>query len=174
MELTFSLIKKVLQTLALLTELISYIVTISIRKPKSPHFIEYTHLCRGIIDLYILLILLLFLVHTMNPKLICNFLSKKIGFITSDKCKILISFLIAVSFFSANNKPQLVFGMIIFVSSLALYVIEFIFNCDTFKQKESEGLSENYETTVNINNSNIILTKSRPDSDMTSSMHSLA
>ena len=69
------------------------------------------------------------LIHSINPKFICNILSDNLSFITTDIGKIIITLSLGILFWSSNNKAHVVFEVINFVSSFALFLCEFIFQC---------------------------------------------
>lgn len=131
MKLNFSTVKRFLQFLSLSTNIICYIISILYTNTRSPKFIEYTHLNKTIINIYVLFFLSFFLLHTIYPKIICKVFKKNVLFLTNDKCKMIISFLISLMHWTANNTPQLLYGIIVFVTSFALYLLEYLFDCST-------------------------------------------
>ena len=135
MRVTFELIKQIITILATATSFVSFIVTTLCTNKNSPNFIEYTDLSKFFLNLYIFILLLLILCHSIYPKMVCKIFIDRIGIIASDRGKIVIITTIIIMFFSTESMPQKLFGMISFVAVFVLYLADLLLNCETLKQK---------------------------------------
>ena len=151
MKITFELIKQIISILSTATMFVSFIVTTLCTNKKSPKFIEYTDLSKSFLNIYIGLLLLLMLCHSINPKMVCTIFTDRIGIIASDRGKITLSILIIIMYFSTESMPQKLFGMISFVCVFALILFDFFLNCDTLKQKPliNENIGNNRKRNSN-------------------------
>ena len=158
MKYNFPLILRIISILSTGTIFFSFIITNLCTNVKSPNFIEYTSLSKFFINFYIFVILLLCLLHSIYPQIICQILISGFGIISTTKGKIIIICIIDVMYFSTENLPQKLFGMITFVSNLALLLGKLIFNCEILNQKAEE---ENNEVSQNKNIVNAIEIKEK-------------
>ena len=158
MKYNFPLILRIISILSTGTIFFSFIITNLCTNVKSPNFIEYTSLSKFFINFYIFVILLLCLLHSIYPQIICQILISGFGIISTTKGKIIIICIIDVMYFSTENLPQKLFGMITFVSNLALLLGNLIFNCEILNQKAEE---ENNEVSQNKNIVNAIEIKEK-------------
>ena len=158
MKYNFPLILRIISILSTGTIFFSFIITNLCTNVKSPNFIEYTSLSKFFINFYIFVILLLCLLHSIYPQIICQILISGFGIISTTKGKIIIICIIDVMYFSTENLPQKLFGMITFVSNLALLLGNLIFNCEILNQKAEE---ENNEDSQNKNIVNAIEIKEK-------------
>ena len=158
MKYNFPLILRIISILSTGTIFFSFIITNLCTNVKSPNFIEYTSLSKFFINFYIFVILLLCLLHSIYPQIICQILISGFGIISTTKGKIIIICIIDVMYFSTENLPQKLFGMITFVSNLALLLGNLIFNCEILNQKAEE---ENNEVSQNKNIVNAIKIKEK-------------
>ena len=158
MKYNFPLILRIISILSTGTIFFSFIITNLCTNVKSPNFIEYTSLSKFFINFYIFVILLLCLLHSIYPQIICQILISGFGIISPTKGKIIIICIIDVMYFSTENLPQKLFGMITFVSNLALLLGNLIFNCEILNQKAEE---ENNEVSQNKNIVNAIEIKEK-------------
>ena len=158
MKYNFPLILRIISILSTGTTFFSFIITNLCTNVKSPNFIEYTSLSKFFINFYIFVILLLCLLHSIYPQIICQILISGFGIISTTKGKIIIICIIDVMYFSTENLPQKLFGMITFVSNLALLLGNLIFNCEILNQKAEE---ENNEVSQNKNIVNAIEIKEK-------------
>ena len=133
MKNCFYTIKKVIQILVFALNLISFIIMILLTDYKKNNYIQYTHLPKTISNLYIISIFLILLLHSIYPKILCPILIDNLSFLKKDISKMIINLSIGILYWSSNNNPQLVFGIISFVSSFALFLCEFIFQCRILK-----------------------------------------
>ena len=122
-------IKRKIQILVITTNLVSFIVITIITNNQKENYIEYTSLPKFCSNIYIIISFIIMLIHSINPKFICNILSDNLSFITTDIGKIIITLSLGILFWSSNNKAHVVFEVINFVSSFALFLCEFIFQC---------------------------------------------
>ena len=120
---------------------------------KSPNFIEYTDLSKFFLNLYVFLILLICLIHSIYPKIVFTFITEGFGIITSIKGKIILSLAIDIMYYSTDNLPQKLFGMISFVSVLSLFLGDLVLNCEILKQPSEESNNESKEVEISTDNS---------------------
>ena len=134
-KINYDLILRIISILSLGTSFFSFIITTLLTNTKNPDFIEYTDLSRFFLNLYIFLILLLCLVHSVYPSILCPFITESLSIITTIKGKIILSLAIDVMFYSTESLPQKLFGMITFVSVLALFLGDLVLNCKILNQQ---------------------------------------
>ncbi len=66
--------------------------------------------------------------------------------------KSIILLLLATIFFASNNLPQLLQGILFFLSGLSLIIIEYIFDCSILKnEKKKIVLNQNNSVNISIN-----------------------
>ena len=135
MKLSFEIIKQIVTIFSTGICLGTFIITNLFTNTKSPTFIEYTDLSKLFLNLYNFFLLVLIFFHSIYPKMVCSLFTNSIGIITTIRGKIVILVCIFVMYFSTESLPQKIFGMISFVSTLALFLAELLLNCDTLKQK---------------------------------------
>ena len=138
MKINYDLILRIISILSIGTSLFSFIVTTLITKTKSPKFIEYTDLPKFFLNFYIFLILLLCFLDSVYPNLICHTITHSFGIIKTIRGKIILSGLIDVMYYSTDSLPQKLFGMISFVSVLALLLGYLVLNSEILKQNAVE------------------------------------
>ena len=153
MKIDFDLILRIISILSLGTSFFSFIVTTLVTNTKSPNFIEYTDLSKFFLNLYVFLILLICLIHSIYPKIVFTFITEGFGIITSIKGKIILSLAIDIMYYSTDNLPQKLFGMISFVSVLALFLGDLVLNCEILKQPSEESNNETKEVEISTDNS---------------------
>ena len=153
MKIDFDLILRIISILSLGTSFFSFIVTTLVTNTKSPNFIEYTDLSKFFLNLYVFLILLICLIHSIYPKIVFTFITEGFGIITSIKGKIILSLAIDIMYYSTDNLPQKLFGMISFVSVLALFLGDLVLNCEILKQPSEENNNESKEVEISTDNS---------------------
>ena len=145
-KINFDLILRIISILSLGTSFFSFIVTELVTNTKSPNFIEYTDLSRFFLNLYILLIYLLCLVHSVYPSILCPIITESLSIITTIKGKIILSLAIDIMYYSTESLPQKLFGMITFICVLALFLGDIVFNCEILKQ---QPMQENNDNAIN-------------------------
>ena len=150
MKVTFALIKQIYMTLSVSTSFGAFIVTTLCTNPKSPKFIEYTELPKSFLNFYISLLFILMLCDSINPKMVCKIFSDRIGIITSGKGKIVLISVITTMYFSTDNMPQKLFGMISFVTVFGMFLAELFLNCEILNQKPLifERIDNNHQIKV--------------------------
>ena len=153
--MTFEIIKKIITILSTGTNLGAFIVTTLCTNYKSEKFIEYTDLSKFFLNLYIFLLLLLMLLHSINPNIIFPYIKKNIKIITSGQGKIYLSSAIILMYFSTESMPQKLFGMIAFVSTLGLLLSELAFNCEVLKQNPLQQNPQSPAQNSNLEGNNI-------------------
>jgi hypothetical protein len=107
------------------------------------------------------MILLLLLLHSIFPALICKLITENLAIITNNKGKIIIILSIGILYVTSNNYPHILFAAINFVSSFILILCEFMFNCN-FGNKMNGNANKNndkqmptHENDISNNNNNI-------------------
>ena len=150
MDECFYLIKKYIQIVVFLLNLISYIVIAIIYNKNKAYYSEYSNLPKFTTNIFIIISFLILFIHTVYPQIICSFMKENLEFFFSDRGKIVVNISIGIMFWSCNDTPLLVFEIINFVSSFALFLCEFIFECkilhnevetDGFEKKDLIGMS---------------------------------
>ena len=169
MNKCFLPIKRKIQILVFSLNLITFIIITSCTINSNENYIEYTNLSKIFSNIYIILTLLVLLIHSISSKLICKFISEDFSFLTNDIGKIISNLSIGILFWSSNNTPHVIFGIINFISSIALSISEFIFQFNIVKfihfdtesneenkNEEANDVSNgNHESNNNDNNKNI-------------------
>ena len=127
MKLDYPRIKKFLQIGVFAIDLIIFLLVIFSTNSKSKTYKEYTGSSKFFLDIYIIVIYIVLILVTVLPKLLYYRIKKYILIIFTDKGKVIISFAISLVYWFARNKPQLVLGIILTISSILLLIYEFIF-----------------------------------------------
>ena len=161
MNKCFLPIKRRIQILVFSLNLITFIIIISYTTNNEDNFIEYTSLSKIFSNIYIIFTLLVLLIHSISSKLICKFISEDFSFLTNDIGKIIINLSIGVLFWSSNNTPHVIFGILNFISSIALCISEFIFQFKIvkfihFDTESNEDKNEDINSSSNENHENKI------------------
>ena len=147
----FLAIKSKIQLLVATLNLVSYLITTILTSEKKPGYIEYTSLSKYCPIIYSFVILILLFLHSLYNKLLCSIIKDNLSIFVNDQGKIILNLSIGVLYWSCDNTAQLVFVLINFVSSFALFLCEFIFNCDTLKYNTLESKSYNSNDMINQN-----------------------
>ena len=87
---------------------------------------EYTGVSHFFLNIYIFFIFIILLGHSIYPSFEPKIISKYFKFILSNKGKIIITFLISMIYRFSKSMPHYFLGIILFFSSLVLFVFEFI------------------------------------------------
>ena len=88
-------------------------------------------------------------------------INEGLSIITTIKGKIILSLAIDIMYYSTESLPQKLFGMISFVSILALILGDLVLNCQILKQQPLEENNTNNNNmnessnSFNINNNNV-------------------
>ena len=157
MNKCFLPIKRKIQILVFSLNLITFIIITSCTINSNENYIEYTNLSKIFSNIYIILTLLVLLIHSISSKLICKFISEDFSFLTNDIGKIISNLSIGILFWSSNNTPHVIFGIINFISSIALSISEFIFQFKIVKfiHFDTESNEENKNEEANdVSNGN--------------------
>ena len=125
----FNLIKYILENLCFITALVSYFIFFLLTDEKREDYIEYTSVSKSALNLYMFTFLIILLFNSLFPKVKLNFILKYIKIIESQKIKTGILFLLGITYYASNNKPQLLSGMFLFVCGFAMSIIELLFDC---------------------------------------------
>ena len=151
MNKCFYLIKKYIQIIVLLLNLISFIIINIIHYKNKSYYSEYSSLPKISSNIFIVTLLLIVLGHTIYPKMICSFLADNFNFLMNDRGKIIVNISIGILYWSCDDTPILVFTCINFVSSFALFLCEFIFQCNILHNEIETGLEEDKNSNENSN-----------------------
>ena len=154
-------IKRKIQILVFSLNLIAFIIIASYTTNNNENYVEYTNLSKIFSNIYIIFTLLVLLIHSISSKLICKFISEDFSFLTNDIGKIIINLSIGVLFWSSNNTPHVIFGILNFISSIALCISEFIFQFKIvkfihFDTESNEDKNEDINSSSNENHENKI------------------
>ncbi len=125
----FNLIKYILENLCFATALVSFFIFYLLTDEKREDYIEYTSVSKSALNLYMFTFLIILLFNSLFPKVKLNFILKYIKIIESQKIKTGILFLLGITYYASNNKPQLLSGMFLFVCGFAMSIIELLFDC---------------------------------------------
>ena len=141
MNKCFYLIKKYIQIVVFLLNIITFIIINIIYSKNKSRYAEYTTLPKISTNIFIMILLITILSHTLCPKMICSFLSDNFHFLMTDRGKLIANISIGIMYWSCDDIPLLVFSIINFVSSFALFLCEFIFQCNILYN----GIENEYE-----------------------------
>ena len=130
MNKCFYQIKKYIQIVFFLLNLITFIVVTIIYNKNKSYYSEYSTLPKITSNILIILTFLIIIGHTVYPKMICSFISDNFYFLMTDRGKLIANISIGILFYSCDDIPLLVFQIINFVSSFGLFLMEFIFKCN--------------------------------------------
>ena len=144
-KITFDFICQIITILSTGTSLFSFIIIALITNTKSPNFVEYTDLSKFFLNLYIFIILLLCFIHSISPNLNCSMIKDGFGIVSTMNGKIIVTIAIDIMYYSTESLPQKLFGMITFVTALALILAKIVFNCEILKQQPLEENNINGE-----------------------------
>ena len=144
-------IKQYIQILVFLLNLITFIIISIIYNKNQSYYEEYTTLSKYVTNAFIIIIFLILLLHSIYPKMICSFISDNLNFFLTDRGKIVVNISIGIMYWSCDDIPLLVFTIINFVSSFALFLSEFVFQCNILEYG-SENAPLNEKNINEINN----------------------
>ena len=142
MNKCFYLIKKYIQIVIFLLNLITFIITNIIYSKNKSYYAEYTTLPKLSTNIIITILFLIILSHTIYPNMICSFLTDNFNFLMNDRGKIVVNISIGIMYWSCDGIPLLVFTIINFVSSFALFLSEFVFQCKILHNEIETGTEE--------------------------------
>ena len=142
MNKCFYLIKKYIQIVVFLLNLISFIIINIIYSKNKSDYSEYTTLPKLSTNIFIIITFLIMLSHTIYPKMMCSFIADNFNLLMNDRGKIIVNISIGIMYWSCDDTPLLVFTIINFVSSFALFLSEFIFQCKILRNEVETGLEE--------------------------------
>ena len=74
--------------------------------------------------------------------MMCSFIADNFNLLMNDRGKIIVNISIGIMYWSCDDTPLLVFTIINFVSSFALFLSEFIFQCKILRNEVETGLEE--------------------------------
>ena len=145
-------IKRKIQIFFVLINIISFeIMTFCINKKKEKYN-EYTNLSKFISNFYILMIFLIMLIDSISPNIVCKIFSENINIFINSKGKAMIILLIGIMYWTSNNFPHVLFGVVNFISFFVLFLCEFIFDCKIMKNKVEGKIVNNEELNTKENN----------------------
>jgi hypothetical protein len=153
MKIDYPKIKKFLQIGIFSIDIVVFLLVLLSTNSSSENYKEYTDTSKFFLDVYILAIYVILILVTIMPGLIYFRVKKYMIFIFTDKGKVIISFAISLIYWFARNKPQLVLGLILTITSIVLLVYEFIFHCtkvETFLNSKGIEFSNRGQSTFNL------------------------
>ena len=153
MKLDYPKIKKFLQIGIFSIDIVVFLLVLLSTNSSSENYKEYTDTSKFFLDVYILAIYVILILVTIMPGLIYFRVKKYMIFIFTDKGKVIISFAISLIYWFARNKPQLVLGLILTITSIVLLIYEFIFHCtkvETFLNSKGIEFSNRGQSTFNL------------------------
>ena len=157
MNTCFSFIKNKIRIILITLNFVTFIIITTIMNKNSDDYNEYSTLSKYCSNCYIFIILLISLIHSINPKLICKMISHNLGILVCDKGKIIINLSLGILYLNNKNTPQLIFSITNFITSFGLFLCEF-FHCTN---SNNIGLNEEDNTddknsidALNISNNN--------------------
>ena len=145
-------LKRKIQIFFILANIISFLImTIYINKKKEKYN-EYTNLSKFISNFYILMIFLIMLFDSISPSFVCKIFSENINIFINSKGKIMIILLIGIMYWTSNNLPHVLFGIVNFISFFVLVLCEFIFDCKILKNVNQGKIVNKEESNTNEHN----------------------
>ena len=145
-------LKRKIQIFFILANIISFLImTIYINKKKEKYN-EYTNLSKFISNFYILMIFLIMLFDSISPSIVCKIFSENINIFINSKGKIMIILLIGIMYWTSNNLPHVLFGIVNFISFFVLVLCEFIFDCKILKNVNQGKIVNKEESNTNEHN----------------------
>ena len=145
-------LKRKIQIFFILVNIISFLImTIYINKKKEKYN-EYTNLSKFISNFYILMIFLIMLFDSISPSIVCKIFSENINIFINSKGKIMIILLIGIMYWTSNNLPHVLFGIVNFISFFVLVLCEFIFDCKILKNVDQGQIVNKEESNTNEHN----------------------
>ena len=153
MKVDYPKIKKFLQIGIFAIDILVFLLVLFSTNSPSENYKEYTDTSKFFLDVYILAIYAILILVTVMPGLIYYRVKKYIIFIFTDKGKVIISFAISLIYWFARNKPQLVLGVILTITSIVLLIYEFIFQCakvETFLSSKGIEFTNKGQSTFNL------------------------
>ena len=146
-------IKRRFQILIILINIISFIIMIAYINNRKEKYNEYTNLPKLISNSYIIIIFLIMLIHSISKNFICKLFTENINIITNSKGKIVIILLIGILYWTSDNYPHVIFGIINFISFFILILCEFIFDCKIIKDiNKNKDINKEEQIITNENN----------------------
>ena len=172
MKVNYERAKSLFYKIILSFDLISIFTIILSTEIKANNHQEYTGVSHFFLNIYILIIFILLLGHSLFPRLKPTIINKYFKIILINRGKIIIIVLISFIFRFSKSMPHYILGILLFISSLLLFIIEFIFYFNPIiqllnskgieiynkkEEKEKEKIkilsNNNVESTKDINNS---------------------
>ena len=118
---------------------------------------EYTGVSHFFLNIYIIFIFIILLGHSLYPSFKPKIISEYFKFILTNRGKIIITFLISMIYRFSKSTPHYFLGIVLFFSSLILFVFEFIFyfqpGIEILKKKGIEiyNIEENINKKKHVN-----------------------
>ena len=145
-------LKRKIQIFFILANIISFLIMIIYIKKKKEKYNEYTNLSKFISNFYILMIFLIMLFDSISPSIVCKIFSENINIFINSKGKIMIILLIGIMYWTSNNLPHVLFGIVNFISFFVLVLCEFIFDCKILKNVNQGKIVNKEESNTNEHN----------------------
>ena len=140
----FHNVKRKFQIIIILINLIIFLIITFYINKKDLKYNEYTNLPKLLSNCYILIILLIMLIHSINPKIAFFVIKDNFSILTCDKGKVTIILFIGILFWTSSNKIHTLFCIVNFISFFILLLCEFICDCK-FVLKMKGNLNNNDE-----------------------------
>lgn len=145
-------LKRKIQIFFILANIISFLIMIIYINKKKEKYNEYTNLSKFISNFYILMIFLIMLFDSISPSIVCKIFSENINIFINSKGKIIIILLIGIMYWTSNNLPHVLFGIVNFISFFVLVLCEFIFDCKILKNVNQGKIVNKEESNTNEHN----------------------
>ena len=152
-------LKRKIYIFFILLNFICFITMIIYINKQKEKYNEYTNLSKIISNIYILIIFLIMLIDSISPNLVCKLFSENIKVFLYNKGKIMIMLLIGMLYWTSNNRPHVLFGVINFISFFVLVLCEFILDCKILKNEAQDKMVNNEVLNTNdisISNNNML------------------
>ena len=127
MKVNYERTKSFFYKIILSFDLISIFTIILSTEIKTNNHKEYTGVSHFFLNLYIIIIFILLLGHSLYPRFKPTIINTYFKFILINKGKIIIIFLISFIYRYSKSIPHYILGILLFISSLLLFIFEFIF-----------------------------------------------
>ena len=145
-------LKRKIQIFFILANIISFLIMNIYINKKKEKYNEYTNLSKFISNFYILMIFLIMLFDSISPSIVCKIFSENINIFINSKGKIMIILLIGIMYWTSNNLPHVLFGIVNFISFFVLVLCEFIFDCKILKNVNQGKIVNKEESNTNEHN----------------------
>ena len=152
MKVNFLRAKLLLHRIIFSFDLILIFIIILSTEISNNNLKEYTDVSHFFLNIYIIIIFILFLGHSLYPRFKPTIIKKYFNFILTNKGKIIIIFLISLIYRYSESLPHYILGLFLFVSSFILFIFEIIFNIEAVRDiLKGKGIEIDNNINDNIN-----------------------